>query len=114
MSAAHTSTVRTVMIPWVITLVALFGLTAFVPAHSRSRKSGTPDTIGLFQLAEDTQLEARVSLPLEIIAPPATDGVGLMDLSPLLLVIETRWDQPVFEPLRGTIRGRAPPAMARA
>jgi len=103
--------VRTVLTPWVIAIVALFGLNALVPDQSHARESDSSDGIGLMKLADYAQTPGRITNPLVFLAPPPSGGTCSVGLASLFLRIETRRDQPVFHFCEGANRGRAPPAV---
>ena len=103
---------RTALIPWVIALVALFGLNALAPIFSITKKSECPEGVGLSQLADDGQIPGRVTSPLVYLDPPAADGTRFHGIAWVLRRIETRRDHPVAQALGGAIRGRAPPEKA--
>ena len=102
-------TVRTALIPWVIALVALFGLNVLIPDYSDSKKSESPDEIGLSQLAHHTQATGRFFNPQVFLDPSLSDGIGFLNSSSLFLCIENRRDILVIQSLPGAVQGRAPP-----
>jgi len=104
---------RTALIPWVIALVALFGLNAIAPNHSLTKKSDSLRGIGLSQQSADIQTPGRFSNSLAYVAPTPCDW-AMAPGSSLLLCIETRMDHTVVQSLRGAVRGRAPPWKALA
>lgn len=100
---------RAVLIPWVMTLVALFGLNALLPDYSNLRKNESPDGIGLSQQADDAQMAGRISKEHDLLTPHLSDEVGPVDLAWLRLLMEIRRERPWVQPLEGATRGRAPP-----
>jgi len=110
MSSSDHRPIRTALIPWVIALVALFGLNALAPIFSITKKSECPEGVGLSQLADDGQIPGRITSPLIYLDPPPTDGARFRGFAWVLQRIETRRDHPVAQLLGGAIRGRAPPA----
>lgn len=109
MSADRQRPLRNVMIPWVITLLALFGWNALAPEHARTRKGDGLGGIGLSQIADEPELACRVANP-EVFSPPGCDALW-MNLSPawdLVLISKSRpWCMERFP--SGKVRGRAPP-----
>jgi hypothetical protein len=101
---------RTVLIPWVIALVALVGWNAFTPDHARARKPGSSGEMEFSQLTDDATPPGRISIPQVFLAYHPLDGTSPLLASSGLVVIEKRGDQPVFRFREGTVRGRAPPA----
>ncbi len=99
---------HTVLISWIVTLVALFGMNALVGDHSRSWKGEKSDCVGLSQTADDVCLLGRPSNPMEFLPNPL-DITGLQLTVAKLLCIETRHDLPEVQALGGAVRGRAPP-----
>lgn len=114
MSSSDHRPIRTALIPWVIALVALFGLNALVPIFSITKKSECPEGVRLSQLADDGQIPGRVTSPLVYLEPPPANGARFHGSAWVLRRIETRRDQPVVQTLDGAVRGRAPPAKALA
>jgi hypothetical protein len=102
------------MIPWVVALVALFGLNALAPGCFNTKKSESPEGIGLCQPADEVAIPARVSNPLVYCEPSPSDRARFLALFLGLLRIETHRDQPAVEALEGAPQGRAPPAPALA
>lgn len=112
MSSSDHRPVRSVLIPWFIAFVALFGLNALAPDFSRSKKSESSDEIGFSQLADTAQSPGRIFNPLALPAPAPSDGIGHGNSTGVFLCIETRRDLAVVESLRGTNQGRAPPEIS--
>ncbi|MGD7652373.1 MAG: hypothetical protein ACQCXQ_04095 [Verrucomicrobiales bacterium] len=102
------------LIPWVITLVALVGLNALVPLHGRVRKTDCSDIAGLSQLSDDAQSPARVSSLPVFLASQASGADLATFLTSQLLCIESLRQQAPLETRDGAIRGRAPPAVSFA
>lgn len=102
---------RTALIPWVIALVALFGMNAFVQDHSRIGKGDFADGMGLSQVADDAQILGRVASPQAYLAMPPSTKAGFLGLTSSLLGIEICRIAPAFQAARGALRGRAPPAV---
>ena len=109
MTLSDHRTCRAVLIPWVITLVALVGLNALAPNHGRIRKSESLDIAGLSQLTDDAQTPARVSNLPVFPAPHLSGSDWAMSLTSQLLSVETLRQQAPFQSRDGTVRGRAPP-----
>lgn len=103
---------RTAWIPWVIALVALFGVNAVVPDQSRSRRTETSEEIGLSQLADNSQTPGRISHPLVFLIPDFSRQSGPLGASSSILPIESRRDLPAFRSIEGAVQGRAPPVTA--
>ena len=100
---------RAVLIPWVITLVALVGLNALVPNHGRTRKSDSSEIAGLSQLADDARTLARISNLPVFLSPQLTEADWTMSHTARLLCIETLRQQTPRQARNGAIRERAPP-----
>lgn len=103
-------------IPWVLALVALFGLNGVCglcrddsPAR---RGKGGGDGVVLSLDAKDPDGVGGVSDPL-VSGPPVAVGAGAF-LSPgaVFVPVESRREVAVAAPRRGAIRGRAPPVVA--
>jgi len=101
---------NTVLIPWVIALVTLIGLTALVPDQARVRKIGSSGELELSQLADDATPVGRTSSSQVFLAPHLKDVTGALCTSSGLILIEQHQGQTVFRSKEGAIRGRAPPA----
>jgi hypothetical protein len=110
MSCPDLRPARTALIPWVLALVALFGLNVFVQDHSHVGKGDAGEGMGLSQSADDAPILGRVSNPQACLAAPPAANAGFLDLPSSLLCIETRRVEPVLQSARGVLRGRAPPA----
>jgi len=109
MSTSVNRTVRTALIPWVFAIVALFGLNALAPDHSLSKKSDSPDEIGLSQLPQNAQTPGRIFNPHVFLEHAPSDRIGFLNSSSLFLCIETRRDHPLLQSPGGAVQGRAPP-----
>jgi hypothetical protein len=103
---------RTAWIPWVIALVALFGVNALIPDQSRSRRNETSEEIGISQLADNAQAPGRITHPLIFLIPDFSGKSGFLSASSSILHIETRRDLPAVQSLEGAVQGRAPPVTA--
>ena len=101
---------RTVLIPWVIALVALVGWNTFTPDHARARKSGSSGEMEFSQLADDVPPPGRISTPQVFLAYHPPDGTSPLLAASRLVLIEKRGDKPAFRSREGTVRGRATPA----
>jgi hypothetical protein len=112
MSVTENRSLRTVLIPWVIALVTLFGLNAIAPNHARSRKSEPQEGIGLSQPANDAQTSGRVSNPLVFVATTSRDDFKLLNQPSWRLPIETPTTTPTVRSPKGAVQGRAPPGMS--
>jgi hypothetical protein len=100
---------RTVLIPWVIALVTLFGLSALVPDHARARKFESSGELELSQPADDGTPPGRISNSQVFQVSWRQVVTGVQSSSSQLVLIEKRRGQPVFRSRKGAIRGRAPP-----
>jgi len=109
MSSSDPRSARTALIPWVIALVALFGMNAFVQDHSRIGKGDSADGMGLSQVADDAQILGRVASSQAHLAPSPSTQAGFLGLTSSLLGIEICRIAPAFQAVRGALRGRAPP-----
>jgi hypothetical protein len=114
MSTERQSPLRNVMIPWVITLIALLGWNAFAPEHGRMRKGDSQGGIGLTQITDDPEIANRVANP-EIVAPTGADAPWV-EPGPLWnLVLILKAPSLRIESIRaGEAHGRAPPALGAA
>jgi hypothetical protein len=101
---------RTAWIPWVFALVALFGVNALVPDHSRSRRHETSDEIGISQVADNSQSPGRTFQPLVLLSPDSAHLLGFLNPTSSYLRIGAIGEIPVAQTLDGTAQGRAPPA----
>jgi hypothetical protein len=99
---------RTVLIPWIVAVLALVGWNALIPDHARARKLGSSGELELSQLADDTQPLGRVASPQVFLADHPT---GPKELAPssCLVLVEERKIHAVLQSRDGKIRGRAPP-----
>jgi hypothetical protein len=114
MSADRQHPLRNVMIPWVITLLALIGWNALAPEQGRPRKGDILGEIGLSQIADEPELACRAANP-EVFAP-AKCSPQWMEPGPtwdLVLIAKNR-PQCVECVAAGRVRGRAPPAIGEA
>lgn len=109
MNAARQGPLRNVMIPWVITLVALFGWNAFSPEHVRIRKGDVMEGVGLSQIADEPELPGRVVNP-QVFAASCSDSLPLM-AGPVwdLVLISSGRPLHLGQMPEGAARGRAPP-----
>jgi hypothetical protein len=114
MSPTPNRTVRAAWIPWVLALVALFGLNALAPDHSNSKIGESSDDIELSQVAHDAQKLGRIFNPQIFLHPTPSGEIGLLDSSSLFLCIETGRELTAVPSLRGAVQGRAPPAGSRS
>ncbi len=114
MTNANHRPYRAVLIPWVITLVALVGLNALAPSNGRTRKNDSSEIAGLSQLADDAQTTARLSNLPVFLAPRLTEADWAISLTSRLLCLETLRQQAPLQARNGAIRGRAPPVRALA
>jgi hypothetical protein len=114
MSAYRQHPLRNVMIPWVITLLALIGWNALAPEHGRPRKGDLLGEIGLSQIADEPELACRAANP-EVFAPARCSPLW-METGPIwdLLLIAKNRPQCVQRVATGGVRGRAPPAIGDA
>lgn len=110
MTAPEPRNIRTVLIPWVMALVALFGLNAITTDQFRSRKGEAPEEVGITQLADDASSSGRISNPQIFIIPEGFHEVWLPQQSCFLPRVEIGAKQPTVAGLRGAVQGRAPPA----
>jgi len=104
---------HTVLIPWIITLIALFGMNALVRDHSRLCRSEKSDGVGLSQFADDVCPIVRPSDPM-VFLTDTLDVTGLRLAGAKLVCIETRHNLPEMRALEGAAQGRAPPVAALA
>lgn len=109
MNAARHLPLRKVMIPWVITLVALFGWNAFSPEHARTRKGDVMEGVGISQIADEPELPGPVGSPMVFVSSSS----GSLDRKDdpawsLVLIPKDRPSQP-GHPSARTVHGRAPP-----
>lgn len=110
MNAARHGPLRNVMIPWIITLVALFGWNAFAVEHGRIRKGDAMEGVGLSQIADEPELPGRVANP-QVLAPPCTSSFELKpDAAGTLALISNCRSLQLRLLSEGAVRGRAPPA----
>lgn len=114
MTNIHHRPPRAVLIPWVITLVALVGLNALVPFHGRARRTECSDIVGLSQLSDDVQTPARVSSLPVALASQDSEADWATFLTWQLLCIESSRRKTPLEPRGGGIQGRAPPSVTFA
>lgn len=111
MNSPENRQLRTVLIPWVIALVALFGVNALIPDQSRSRRSEAPDEIGISQLADNAQTPGRPMHPLVYLTPDFLNQFGFFNSFSSIHHIETRRQMPVVQSPEGAVQGRAPPQL---
>lgn len=104
---------RSVLIPWIVAVLALVGWNALFSDYSRTRKLGTFGELELSQLADDTQPLGRVASP-QVFLTDQPKGEHCLAPSSCLVLIEKRESQTVHESRDGKIRGRAPPAKTAA
>ena len=109
MTISNHRSCRAVLIPWVITLVALVGMNALAPNHARMRKTESSDIARLSQLSDEAQTPARVSNLPVFLAPQLTVSDWAMSLMSQFLCMETHRQQPPLQARKGAMRGRAPP-----
>jgi hypothetical protein len=100
---------RTALIPWIIVLVALFGVNALVPDQSRSRRHEASDEIGISQLGDNAQVPGRIYNPPVLMVPDFSNQFGFLGSSSLIDRIETVRDLPMVQSPGGAVQGRAPP-----
>jgi hypothetical protein len=109
--AMHTPedrTIRTALIPWVMALVALIGLSSMVPDYSRIRKSGSSGEASVTQLADSPSALGNVAHPLAFLSPVSIREAAI--LTSQLLRVEVLRIEPLTPSLDGVPQGRAPPA----
>lgn len=99
------------MIPWVITLLALFGWNALAPEHGRIRKGDSLGEIGLSQISDEPEIASRVANP-ELLLPTGRCTLW-MEPRPAwsLILISKRAPLHLGQNPAGEVRGRAPPAI---
>jgi hypothetical protein len=103
---------RTALIPWVMALVALIGLSSVAPDYSRNRKSGTSGEASVSQLADNPQAQGNLASPLVFLAPESLHEAAA--LSSRFLLIEALRMEPLIHSPEGVAQGRAPPASSLA
>ncbi|MCU0750614.1 MAG: hypothetical protein MUF13_13815 [Akkermansiaceae bacterium] len=109
MIASRHVPLRKVMIPWVITLVALFGWNALSPEHVRARKGDAMEGVGLSQIADDPELPGRLASPQVFAAScPGSLEINASPMWSLVLVSNCSPSLPACS-VAGAVRGRAPP-----
>lgn len=100
--------IRTALIPWVMALVALIGMSSIALDYSRARKSGSLGEAGVTQLAENPAAPGQMAHPLVFISPESFRVAAV--LSSRLLRVEVLRSEPLTPSLSGMPQGRAPPA----
>jgi len=98
------------MIPWIITLTLLFGISVITPDRPSGDKHGTSKEASVSQAADHAQLSGHSSVPLLKLPSIVWSYSGLSAPSSLLLHVDHSKDRRVRQPTRGVSQGRAPPA----
>lgn len=114
MSLPENKTIRLAVIPWIMAIIALIGLSALASVHRFTKKLESSQESAISELSDEAQPGGRVSGPLVLIEP-ATEEVTIPAVTytlvphivpPSVLIV------PDFK--AGKIQGRAPPASGEA
>ena len=99
--------IRTALIPWVMALVALIGLSSIALDYSRARKSSSLGEAGVTQMAENPAAPGQMAHPLVFVSPESFREAAI--LSSRLLRMEVLRVEPLISSHAGAPQGRAPP-----
>lgn len=103
---------RLVLIPWVIALVALFGVKTLVPEFSLSKKSENSHEIRLCQKSQHGFTPSRESSFPMLLAPISNNRIDPPTLPIGFLKIELQREFLRSPSPQNPVQGRAPPAFA--
>ena len=103
---------RIAWIPWILALVALLGINAFVREDFRARRGDADDVVGLSIPAKNLGTTGRFSDPLVFGPPPAPIDTAPRDCVPVFVKLDAGEDFDPASMRRGVARGRAPPLHA--
>jgi len=109
MPPSETRFLHATMIPWVLALVALVGLSALLPGQRISKRQETSHDSGISSLSDDVQMRGR-SLDPVVFLEPAMGGEIKAGTSFIWIPrIASRHSQPATDCFVGAAHGRAPP-----
>jgi hypothetical protein len=98
------------MIPWIIVLALLFGISVITPDRTSGEKHGTSREASVSQAADDGQFSGHLTVPLLKLPSIVWSYSGLAAPTSLLLHVDHSKDRRVCQSSRGVSQGRAPPA----
>jgi hypothetical protein len=99
--------IRTALIPWVMALVALIGLSSMAPDFSRNRKNGPSGEASVTLLAENPSAPGTMANQLVFLTPESIRHAAIS--SSRLSRVEIPRIEPSIPSLCGVPQGRAPP-----
>jgi hypothetical protein len=98
------------MIPWIIALALLFGISVITPDRPSEGELGASKEASISQAADHAQLSGHSSVPLLKLPSIVWSYSGLAAPTSLLLHVDHPNDRRVRKSSRGVSQGRAPPA----
>lgn len=98
--------------PWVIALLALFGLDTPCKSESWTRRNDSIDGVGISLASPDLGSPGRTADPLVFGPPFSRIDTSCRDQNAWFVKLEARGEEKPAAMLRGAMHGRAPPSQA--
>lgn len=109
MPPSETRFIHATMIPWVLALVALVGLSALLPGQRISKRQETSHDSGISSLSDDVQMRGRSADPVVFLEPAVGEEIRAGSSFTWIPRILARHSQPTTDCFVGAVQGRAPP-----